>query len=155
VFARWTWGKPAAAVIESLAAAGAGGADAGWVAVLEAAPLARLLADKGRRVVPFARSDRGLKRWPGPAARAARGALPVADGALAALVATGGRTREGDWPALYQEWSRAVREGGLVIVVDSTPPDDQTRRALCAGLIELEQREAGGLTVTSGRVRKI
>ncbi len=151
MFARWTWGKPAAAVGEALDAAGA----AGLIAVLEASPLARMLADKGRSVLPLARSDRGLKRWEGAAVRAARNALPLGDGALAALVATGGRTREGDWAALYDEWSRAVREGGLVIVVDSTPPEDQTRRALCAGLVELEQRPAGSLTVTSGRVRKL
>ena len=151
MFARWTWGKPAAAVAEVLDAAGA----TGLIAVLEAAPLARMLADKGRSVLPLARSDRGLKQWAGSAARASRSALPLADGALAGLVATAGRTREGDWGALLAEWSRAVRDGGVVIVVDSSPPEEQTRRVLCAGLVELEQRAAGGLTVTSGRVRKL
>lgn len=50
------------------------------------------------------------------------------------------------------EWCRVVRPGGGLILVDRCAPTLATRHALCAGLVELEQRHSGRAVVTSGLV---
>ena len=77
--------------------------------------------------------------------------LPLADHAAAAVVGVGAAARS-DATAIVTEWSRVVRDGGPVILVDRGAPTDATRAALCAGLTEIEQRAAGRFTVTSGLV---
>lgn len=83
--------------------------------------------------------------------------LPVADGALAAVVGVGALAPESS-VALHQmisEWVRAVRDGGAVVLVDRAARTAATRHALCAGLTEIEQRAAGRAVVTSGLVSQL
>jgi hypothetical protein len=51
-----------------------------------------------------------------------------------------------------RDWSRVVRDGGAIVLVDRGPAADASRKVLCAGLTELEQRHAGRTVVTSGLV---
>jgi hypothetical protein len=104
-------------------------APAGPVAVVGEPPLAKALAAGGREV-------------------AASAAVDGADGdaALAAVIAVG----EGS----PDDWTRAVKDGGVLVLVDKAAPPVGTRRALCAALHDLEQRVAGKVVVTSGRVRR-
>jgi hypothetical protein len=48
--------------------------------------------------------------------------------------------------------ARVVRDGGVIVFVDKGDAVEASRRALCAGLVEIEQRTAGRTIVTSGRV---
>jgi len=57
-----------------------------------------------------------------------------------------------DWEAALREWTRVVRDGGAIIFVDRGHASEASRRALCSGLTELEQRRSGRLVVTSGLV---
>lgn len=102
----------------------------GRVAVVDNDRLARRLAEGGREVV------------------AVEGAL--ADAAYAAVVA-GGLARADDWQARIAGWCRAVEPGGLVVLVDRGQATELARRALCGGLMAVEQRSAGRVLVTSGR----
>ncbi|HKA87753.1 MAG TPA: hypothetical protein VKE22_08820 [Haliangiales bacterium] len=122
---RWTWGKKARLVAEVLRAAGADGT----VAVVERPALARLLGE-GRSVRPI-----------GPAERAAF--APDAD--VGAIVGE----PQGDGE--LDRWVEAVRAGGAVVQVGREPREEATRRALCAGLVDIEQRVAGRWVVTIGR----
>lgn len=143
VFGAWTWTRPARIVGETL------GTRRRSVAVIDAPPLARILSDAGRTVYPVARGERALRRFRGGAVRAAGGSLPLADAALDAVVATSA-TEE-----TLAELSRVVRDGGLVVLVDTTDAEESARRVLCAGLREPEQRDAGRFVVTSAVVRKL
>jgi hypothetical protein len=67
-------------------------------------------------------------------------------GGLAALIGVG----EGN----VDDWARAVRDGGVLVLVDKVAPHVATRRALCAAVYDLEQRASGKIVVTSGRVRR-
>jgi len=49
-------------------------------------------------------------------------------------------------------WTRVVRDGGVIVFVDKGDAHEASRRALCAGLTQLEQRHAGRTVVTSGVV---
>ncbi len=125
IVARLRWSKTAAAVAAALAGAEAVGA----VLVLGAPGLARVLARRGVAAL---------------AVRARPDALPVATGALGALVAVGGADAA-------DEWHRALRPGGAVVLVAAGPEAELSRRVLTGGLVDLEQRRAGRLVVTSGR----
>lgn len=151
LLARWTWGSAARAVNEALAAARVD--EEALVAVVEHPGIAAVLAD-ARPVAPLATRARALRRARGRAARASAEALPLADGALAALVGAGAGER-GDGAALLEAWARAVRDGGALVLVDRAPREEMTRRALAAGLRDIEQRVAGRLVVTSGVVRRL
>jgi hypothetical protein len=83
--------------------------------------------------------------------------LPLGDGELAAIVGVGALAGE---PAaalrpLLEEWTRVVRDGGGVVLVDRAPRTTATRHALCAGLSEIEQRASGRAVVTSGLLTKL
>lgn len=83
--------------------------------------------------------------------------LPVADGALAAVIGVGALAPENS-VTLHQmisEWVRAVRDGGAVVLVDRAARTAATRHALCAGLTEIEQRATGRAVVTSGLVSQL
>ena len=56
------------------------------------------------------------------------------------------------WQATLSEWSRVVRDGGAIVTVDKGHADEASRRVLCAGLTEIEQRHAGRNVITSGLV---
>jgi hypothetical protein len=139
--------------VDAVDAALAASDRAGAVGVFGLPRLAHALAARGRRVVVFAPRPRSLRRVAGDRVYASAAALPVAEGALSAWVAVG--EVEGDGVARVVEWSRAVRDGGLVILVDRAPAVELSRRALCGGLAEIEQREAGRTVVTSGVVVKL
>jgi hypothetical protein len=61
-------------------------------------------------------------------------------------------TDDAQWPATLLAWSRIVRDGGAIVLVDRGHAAEASRRALCAGLSELEQRHAGRVVITSGLV---
>lgn len=77
--------------------------------------------------------------------------LPLEAGALAVLIGVGAMTspEPGRWLA---EWTRVVRPGGGVILVDRCAAPVATRHALCARMLELEQRHSGRAVVTSGLI---
>lgn len=139
------------AVTETLRSA-TGGRPLGPIAVIGKARLARGLAERGLEVVVVEAEPRSLKKLRfGTGLRARGEALPIADRALAAVVGWGAGTRT-DWADLLGEWSRTVADGGVVVMVDKAPSTELSRRALCGGLAELQQRPAGRLVVTSGIV---
>jgi hypothetical protein len=57
-----------------------------------------------------------------------------------------------DWAEHLRAWSQLVRDGGVIAFVDRGHAPEASRRALCAGLSELEQRHAGRTVITSGLV---
>ncbi len=146
---KWTWARPLRAIEEALVRAGVS-SGAGPLAVVDAPQAAFLLA-ASRPVLALGAAVRGraARRFGGRALRATAALLPLADGSLAALVGTGGADA-----TVLSEWSRAVRHGGVLVLVDRVAAEEHTRRALCAGLVDLEQRTAGRLTITSGRVHR-
>jgi hypothetical protein len=56
------------------------------------------------------------------------------------------------WETTLRAWSRCVRDGGALVFVDKGHAEEASRRALCAGLSEIEQRQAGRTIITSGLV---
>ena len=72
-------------------------------------------------------------------------------GAVAAVIGADVATSE-TWAAQLHEWTRIVRDGGVVVLVDRGHAVEASRRALCAGLTEIEQRHDGRTIVTSGLV---
>ena len=104
------------------------GAPAGPVAVLGDAALGKALAAPGRTVRTEVTTDR----------------------ALAAVVSVGAP----EAPGVLEGWSRALVDGGVVVLIERTAPQEASRRALCARLCDLEQRASGKLVVTRGRIRE-
>lgn len=51
---------------------------------------------------------------------------------------------------LLAAWRRLLVPGGGLILVDHCAPSAAARQALCAGLVELEQRHSGRAVVTCG-----
>lgn len=145
-------GSTTSAVTEALHAAGV---RSGAVAVIGPPRLGRALGERGYEIVQVV--DRPRPRPRGNAItrqiQALPASLPLVDGELAALVA-GGADGD-DWQALLAEWSRVVRDRGVLVLVDRAPPAEMARRALCSGLTEIEQRRAGRKIVTSGCVAKL
>lgn len=116
----------------------------GPIAVVGPPRLARGLRERGRAVLAVAATP--AVRRAHDAVRADAGALPIAGGALGAIVAVDADDHG------TQEAVRAVARGGVVVLVDRGAPEDAARRALCAGLMELTQREVGRTVLTCGRV---
>jgi nicotinamidase-related amidase len=134
------------AIAEALASAHVTG---GKLAVARDARLARALAAPGREVIAVGVSPRAAKKL--------AGALPdagsLAPGSLdAAIVVDIAAEADDAWEATLRAWCARVRDGGAVVLVDRRGAAIATRRALCAGLSELEQRHAGRSVVTSGLV---
>jgi hypothetical protein len=134
-------------------------APAGAIAVVGHSRLARGLAERGLDVIAVDDQARPLRRLTKAQKRGARGdavrargdALPLASRAVSAIVGWGAGGRA-DWAEVLAEWSRPVADGGIVVMVDRAPSTELSRRALCSGLAELQQRPAGRLVVTSGIV---
>jgi hypothetical protein len=61
-------------------------------------------------------------------------------------------TSDDGWETALREWTRVVRDGGAIVLVDRGHAPEASRRALCGGLTEIEQRHAGRAVVTSGLV---
>jgi hypothetical protein len=139
-------------VVKALESAGIG---PGPIAVLGRARIGRALAERGYTVIFVAENPRALRRVKGMRIRSRFDALPIAAHGLAGLVAEGIGQRD-DWSLVLGECSRAVASGGPIVLVDRArtraQPAELTRRVLCSGLAEIEQRQVGRTTVTSGRV---
>jgi hypothetical protein len=118
----------------------------GTIAVVGHAKLAAALAAT-REVVTVAPGKRAAKKL----ATALADLSSVEAGSLAAVVGVGAGDDDA-WEAKLREWTRVVRDGGAVVLVDRVRAHEASRRALCAGLSELEQRHAGRVVVTSGLV---
>jgi hypothetical protein len=54
--------------------------------------------------------------------------------------------------ALLAAWLTAVRDGGVLVTLDRGEPSGPARRALCAGLTDVAQRQVGRTLITRGRV---
>jgi len=134
------------AITEALASAKADGK----LAVVGHAKLATALGST-REVIPVALSARAAKKLP----TAIADLVTVAPASLAAVIGTGLATAS-DWEATIRGWSRVVRDGGVIVIVDRGGDrglrHEASRRALCGGLSEIEQRHAGRAVITSGLV---
>ncbi|MFH0902237.1 MAG: hypothetical protein V2A73_16515 [Pseudomonadota bacterium] len=148
LFTKIVWGRTATVVKQALAIGNALTGD-GVIVVVDHIPLARILEADGRRVVSVgarSSSTRQLRR----SAIVCPYSLPLRDGASSALV---GNVADGTTDAFLAEWTRVIRDGGAIVLVGRTAPEEAARLALCAGLIALEQRACGRATfVTSGLV---
>jgi len=129
------------AVTEALRSARA---EDGRLAVVGNAKLASALA---KDVIAVGLSARAAKKHPSALADLSS----IDDGSLAGVVGVDVATHD-DWEAALRDWSRVVRDGGVLVFVDRGRAAEASRRALCAGLTELEQRHAGRLVITSGLV---
>lgn len=118
----------------------------GRIAVVGHAKLATALA-AGREVLPVGLTARAARKL--PHAVADLGSVP--DGSLAAVIGADVATDEA-WETTLRTWARAVRDGGTIVFVDRGHPHEASRRALCSGLTEIEQRHAGRAVITSGLV---
>ncbi len=131
------------AIGEALASAHADGK----VAVVGNAKLASALAAPDREVVPIALSPRAAKRL----TNALADLSSIEDRSLAGVIGVDVAVDDG-WELTLREWSRVVRDGGAIVLVDRGRAPEASRRALCAGLCELEQRRVGRAVITSGLV---
>ena len=135
---------PAAlAVAEALQSAKA----EGTLAVVGHAKLAASLVKQKRDVIAIGVGERAAKRLPG----ARPDFSEIADRSLAAVIGIDVATDE-EWPLVLRTWTRVVRDGGAIVFVDRGHAPEASRRALCSGLTELEQRRSGRIIVTSGLV---
>jgi hypothetical protein len=130
------------AITEALAALHAEGA----IAVVGNAKLAVALG-AAREVIPLGLSPRAAKKLRGKA----RELAVLEPASLAAVVGVDLATAAG-WEDALRGWSRVVRDGGAIVIVDRGHPFEASRRALCGGLTEIEQRRAGRSVITSGLV---
>lgn len=129
------------AITEALGSAGA----EGRIAVVGSPKLASALAAT-REVIPVGMSARAARRLPGAVA-----SIDEVTGDLAAVICADIAT-DPAWAETLRGYCRAVRDGGAVVFVDRGHAAEASRRALCAGLGELEQRHAGRAVITSGLV---
>jgi len=130
------------AITEALEAARAGGT----LAVIGNAKLATALGS-AREVIPVALSARAAKKLP----RTIADLTTIEPASLAAVIGVDIATAS-DWEATIRAWARVVRDGGALVFVDRGHPHEASRRALCGGLCEIEQRRAGRAVITSGLV---
>jgi hypothetical protein len=119
----------------------------GKLAVIGNAKLATALVEAKREVVPVAMSERAAKKL----TNALADLSAIEDRSLAAVIGVDVATDDG-WEITLRDWARVVRDGGAIVFVDRGHAAEASRRALCAGLTEIEQRHAGRMIVTSGLV---
>ncbi len=118
----------------------------GRIAVIGNVKLAQAFATK-RDVLPVGLTARAAKKLSNHLADTST----IEDRSLAAVVGVD-ITSDEAWSETLSQWSRLVRDGGALVFVDRGHAAEASRRALCAGLTELEQRHAGRVVVTSGLV---
>jgi hypothetical protein len=131
------------AITESLAVLGDRGRE---IAVVGNAKLATALAGN-RTVTPVGITGRAAAKLANAIANTH--GLPARS--LDAVIAVDIVDDDG-WRETLREWTRVTRDGGAVVLVDRGHAAEASRRALCAGLSELEQRHAGKTVITSGLV---
>lgn len=145
-------GQTVEAVDEALASANVEGV----IGVLDQTKIGAALAAKGRQIVQFSSKKKSLRKLGGKRLYGTRESLPVADASLDAVIGFDiGAVSEDDWELILREWTRATRDGGVLVLVDKAGATELTRRALCGGLAEIQQRSAGRTTVTSGLVTRL
>jgi hypothetical protein len=118
----------------------------GRVAVVGNARLVSALGTK-RDVAAIGLSPRAAKRQ----TNALADLTSIEDRSLAAVIGVEIAVDDG-WEITLREWSRVVRDGGAIVMIDRGRAPEATRRALCAGLTEIEQRRVGRSVITSGLV---
>ncbi len=131
------------AVSEALGSARADGK----LAVVGNAKLANALTAAKREVVPIGLSARAAKKL----TNALVDMCAIEDRSLDAVVGVDIAVDDG-WEITLGEWRRCVRDGGVLVFIDRGHAAEASRRALCAGLSEIEQRHVGRTVVTSGLV---
>jgi len=146
MFDSWLRSPVVAVVREAL---GPAAHQAERVIVVGDAGLAKALIAAGHASRAAAVSARAAKHLPALVAGTAT-ALDLTTHSLAALVGVGAGGADGT--AQVAEWVRTVAPGGRVVLVDRCAPALASKRALCAGLGEIEQRVSGRTVVTSGVV---
>jgi len=119
----------------------------GKLAVVGNAKLVTALTEAKRDVLPIGLSARAAKKL----TNALADLSSIEDKSLAAVIGVDVATDDG-WEITLKDWSRVVRDGGVLVFVDRGHAPEASRRALCAGLSEIEQRHAGRVVVTSGLV---
>jgi hypothetical protein len=133
------------AIVEALTATSA----TGTIAVVGNARLARALA-ASRDVIAVGLSARASRKLP----QAVATVSAIDPTALAAVVGVDLAT-DPAWEPTLRAWSLLVRDGGTIAFVDRGHAAEASRRALCGGLTEIEQRHAGRIIVTSGLVTHV
>jgi hypothetical protein len=133
--AKLTWGRRAEAALALLEET------AGPLVVIEALPLAKVLAELGKRPVLCSQRAATLKRWPGEAALIEGTTLPFAAGTVGALIVT---------EAWESTWLEVLADRGKLVSLVAEPRTEATRRVICAGLVDLVQRPAGRIHATAG-----
>ncbi len=123
----------------------------GVIAVIGDAKIAQALADK-RTVIAVGITGRAAKKLPKPLAETALPDLSSIDPASLAAIVGADIATDKEWSTTLRGWTDAVRDGGAVVLIDKGHAAEASRRALCAGLTELEQRHAGRAVITSGLV---
>ena len=118
----------------------------GTLAVVGNAKLAAALAAK-HTVLPIGLSPRAAKRL----TNALADLSSIEDKSLAAVIGVDIAVDDG-WELTLRDWTRVVKDGGAIVFVDRGHAPEASRRALCSGLTELEQRHAGRAVITSGLV---
>lgn len=131
------------AIGEALASARA----EGRLAVIGNAKLATALTEAKLDVVPIGLSARAAKKL----TNALADLSSIGDRSLASVIGVDIAVDDG-WEITLREWSRCVRDGGVIVFVDRGHAPEASRRALCGGLSEIEQRHVGRVVVTSGVV---
>ena len=121
----------------------------GKLAVIGNAKLASALADarKDSEIVAIGMTPRAAKRL----TNALADLSSIEDRSLTAVIGVDITVDDG-WEITLREWTRVVGDGGVVVFVDRGHAAEASRRALCAGLTEIQQRHAGRTIVTSGLV---
>lgn len=118
----------------------------GPIAVVGNAKVATAFRES-RAVIPVGMSARAAKKLEGAIADTST----IEDRSLAAVIGIN-VTADDAWIETLRAWSRLVRDGGTIVFIDRGKAAEASRRALCAGLSELEQRHAGRSVITSGLV---
>ncbi|MGE3768784.1 MAG: hypothetical protein AB7L94_41420, partial [Kofleriaceae bacterium] len=121
------------AIEEALASARASD---GPLVIVGNAKLAKVLAERrepAREVIVVGLSERAAKKL--------TNALPdtgsIASRSCAAVVGID-VVDDDAWEDTLRAWSRCVRDGGAIVFVDKGHAEEASRRALCAGLSEIE-----------------
>lgn len=121
----------------------------GKLAVIGNAKLATALAAarKGSDVLPIGLSARAAKKLTNALADLSSLEPRSLAGVIGADIAV-----DDGWELTLRDWTRVVGDGGTLVFVDRGHAAEASRRALCAGLTEIQQRHVGRSIVTSGIV---
>lgn len=121
----------------------------GKLAVIGDAKLATALAAarKGTEVLPIGLSPRAARKL----TNALADLSSLDERSLGAVVGMDVASDDG-WELTLRDWIRVVVDGGTLVFVDRGHAVEASRRALCAGLTEIQQRHVGRTIVTSGLV---